>query len=158
MVLGAVFKAIGTPDVPLFEMPKAKQAMLQKDLQRFSDAIGAGLRWPSTFPINSVRALRVYLAIDSQFYPDISIDFATAVYRAYWCEGKDISSLEVLASLAAPFRFSAEQVEAAQTEQKEALFKATEKAVKAGVFGAPTFIADGELYWGQDRFGLVGRG
>jgi 2-hydroxychromene-2-carboxylate isomerase len=79
--------------------------------------------------------------------------FREAVFRAYWADDRDISDDAVLGELLGPDRDVLAQV--SDPEVKAALVAATQEAVDRGVFGAPTFVVDGELFWGQDRLELV---
>ncbi len=77
------------------------------------------------------------------------------MFHAYWADDRDIADDAVLADLlgeGAPAVLARTQDPAVKNE----LIAATRSAVAAGVFGAPTFVIDGkELYWGQDRLGMV---
>jgi 2-hydroxychromene-2-carboxylate isomerase len=151
MLLGAVFKAIGQIDVPLMAWSEAKRRYYMQDMLRWADFWNVDFRWPSRFPMNSVKALRVYLALA----PERRDAFREATFRAYWAEDRDISDEAVLSELIgadAP----AVHARTATPELKQELFTATQRAVDAGVFGAPTWIVDGnDLFWGQDRISLV---
>ena len=66
--------------------------------------------------------------------------------------------VEQLAELSDPLGRARELAAQLSDEEKKELLDATEHAVKAGVFGAPTWVVDGkELFWGQDRLQLVER-
>jgi 2-hydroxychromene-2-carboxylate isomerase len=151
MLLGAVFKAIGQVDVPLAAFSAPKQRHVSQDMQRWADFWGVPYKFPTRFPMNSVKALRAWLAL-----PDDRRDgFRERTFRAYWAEDRDIGDEAVLRELIGD---GADGVLArcATPEIKQALFAATDRAVQAGVFGAPTWIVDGkDLYWGQDRINLV---
>lgn len=151
MLLGALFKSLGTADAPLMTWSPAKQRYYFDDMNRWAHHWSAPMKWPSRFPMNTVKALRVYLALPEERRRA----FRDNVYRAYWAEDRDIASDEVLAEAIGP---DAATVLARTQDKdiKDALFAATQHAVDAGVFGAPTFVVDGEhLYWGQDRLPLV---
>ena len=86
--------------------------------------------------------------------------FRAATFRAYWGEDRDIAEDGVLKELLAEAGADADAVLArAQTpEVKQALVTATQRAADVGVFGAPTWVVNGEeLFWGQDRIPLVER-
>lgn len=151
MLLGALFKAIGTPDAPMLTWSVAKQRYTMEDMLRWSSHWSTPLKWPSRFPINSVKALRCYLALPEERRKA----FRDATYHAFWAEDRDIANDDVLRSLLGD---GADEILAkTQTKEvKDALFAATQHAVEAGVFGAPTWVVDGEhLFWGQDRLPLV---
>jgi 2-hydroxychromene-2-carboxylate isomerase len=79
-LLGALFKAIGTPNVPLFEMTPAKREYMARDIHRWAALYGVPFRFPSLFPMNTVRALRMTLQVDD--VPRLM----HPLYRAYWGE------------------------------------------------------------------------
>lgn len=151
MLLGAVFKAVGTNNVPLLSFPEAKRRYALLDIQRWADHWSLPFKFPSQFPLNSLKPLRAYLAL-----PEARrAAFRDAAYRAYWAEGQDIGEESVLRDLLGE---GAEEILSLSRTPaiKNALFEATQRAINAGVFGAPTWIVDGnDLYWGQDRMVLV---
>ena len=154
MLLGALFKQVGQPMVPLATWSPAKQAYYGADMLRSAEAIGAPFKFPSRFPISSIKALRVYLALPEGARRDA---FARAAFAAYWAEDRDISDDAVLRALIGE---GADEVLArTQTpEVKQALIDSTARAATVGAFGAPTWVVDGkDVYWGQDRLVLVER-
>lgn len=155
MLLGAVFKAIGTPMVPLFELSAQKRAYLNDDMHRWARHTGATFQWPSRFPMNTVKPLRITLLLDPGTGDQSR--FIHACFAAYWAEDRDISDPDVLTSILTAEGLPTDLVaRTAEPEVKRRLIEATQAAVEAGVFGAPTSIVDGQqLFWGQDRFELV---
>jgi 2-hydroxychromene-2-carboxylate isomerase len=151
MLLGGIFKALGTANAPILTFSPAKQRYVAEDLARWAEHWGLPLRWPSRFPISSVKALRCWLALPE----GRRRGFRDATFRAYWAEDRDIASDDVLADLIGEGARAILE-KSATPEIREALFAATQRALDAGVFGAPTWIVDGqELFWGQDRTELV---
>jgi 2-hydroxychromene-2-carboxylate isomerase len=153
MLLGAVFKAIGQVDVPLLAWSDAKRRYYMQDMLRWAEFWDVPLRWPSRFPMNTVKALRVYLTLPLERRDA----FREATFRAYWAEDRDINDDRVLAESIGQ---EADEVLArcVTPEVKHELFSATQRAIDAGVFGAPTWVVDEkELFWGQDRISLVER-
>lgn len=166
MLLGAVFKSVGTVNVPLFTFHETKRRHASLDLQRQAAAMGAPYQFPTRFPMNTVLALRMTLAADR----DAQIldhaegrRFVHAIFRAYWAEDRDISDPEVLAGIADDCGLDGAALVAAATHQpiKDALRESTGAAIEAGVFGAPSFVVDTpagpELFWGADRLELAER-
>ena len=154
-LLGALFKAIGTPNVPLLAMPAAKQAWVRRDLARWATHWGVDFRFPSRFPMNTVTALRMTLLVPDQARGPL----VHAFFRHYWVDDGDLRDEAALARLAndAGFDGVALLARAREPEAKALLFEATSAAEGAGVCGAPTFGVGDMLFWGQDRLALVER-
>ncbi len=153
LLLGGLFRSIGTADVPLATFSKAKQRSMLKDLDRWASYWGVPFRFPSRFPMSSLRALRVYLAL-----PELQRDaFRAAVFRACWADDRDITGDAVLAECVGDEQLAqAALAKADDPEVKAELRALTEHASTLGVFGVPTYVANGrDLFWGQDRFELV---
>jgi 2-hydroxychromene-2-carboxylate isomerase len=153
MLLGAVFKAIGQADAPVLTWPQVKRDYTFKDMVRWAEHWGVPFKWPSRFPMSTVKALRAWLALPEER----RAGFLERTYRAYWAEDRDIGDDATMRELIGE---GADDVLArcASKEVKDALFASTQRAIEAGVFGAPTWVVDGkELYWGQDRIELVER-
>ena len=153
MLLGGVFRAIGQVDVPLFTWSDAKKKYYNDDMHRWAAYWGVPFKFPTNFPTNSLKAMRVYLALPEER----RADYRTRTFKAYWAEDRNIGDDAVLREL---IGHDADAVMARTQDPavKKALIDATEHAVKAGVFGAPTWVVDGkELFWGQDRLPLVER-
>lgn len=153
ILLGGLFQEIGTANVPLFTMPEAKQRMTRIDLEMWAAWWGEPLRWPASFPIRSVLAMRCALAA-----PQCTLD----LYRAAWSEGVDVADAGALSAALTAAGHDAAAVLAAAASQpvKDALRRNTADAIAAGACGAPTFLVrDGaggsELVWGQDRWDTV---
>ena len=153
MLLGGVFRAIGQVDAPVLTWSQQKQKHTFEDLNRWAELWGVPFKFPSRFPMNSLKAMRTWLAL-----PEERRDaFRERTYRAYWAEDRDINDEAVLRELIGE---GADEVLARTQDPavKQALIDATNKAVERGVFGAPTWIVDEkELFWGQDRIPLVER-
>jgi 2-hydroxychromene-2-carboxylate isomerase len=153
MLLGGVFKALGQVDAPILTYAEAKRSHYLQDVRRWAEYWNVPFRFPSRFPLLTLKPLRVYLALAEAR----RADFRERTFRAYWAEDRDIADDAVLRQLIGE---DAETVLAGSQspETKKALHDATQHAVAAGVFGAPTWVVDGkDLFWGQDRIFLVER-
>ncbi len=154
-LLGGLFHAIGTPTVPLFEMPEPKRRHAGLDMNRWAAHFATPIRWPSRFPMNTVKPLRMVLATpDAQRAPLVN-----AIYRAYWAEDRDVSDAAVLADIASAVGLDGPALAARTSDDalKVALREATDEAVRRGIFGAPSFFVGDLLFWGQDRLEFVER-
>jgi 2-hydroxychromene-2-carboxylate isomerase len=156
LLLGALFRDIGTPDVPLMAAPEAKRRHAVLDLARYAHHWDVLFRWPSRFPMRTIRPLRLVLAAQRDV-PERAAPLIERVFRAYWAEDRDIADAGVLAELAGEVGLDgAALVEATDDPTvKQILFERTREALEAGVFGVPTFTVGDELLWGQDRLELV---
>ncbi len=151
ILLGGLFRTIGTADVPLAAFGESKQRHVMADLDRWAKKWGVPFRFPSRFPMMTVKALRVWYALA----PEKRAAFRDATMRAFWAEDRDIADDAVLASLAGDADAVAR---AGSDEVKAALRASTDEAAMRGVFGVPTFVVDGrDLWWGQDRLELLER-
>lgn len=152
ILLGALFKSIGTPNVPLHAMPPAKSRLTTTDLYRWADHLGVPLKFASRFPMNTVKPLRLVLAAPE----DKKASLIHAIYRAYWVLDRDISSDDVLTDIVTSEGFEAEFVQVTSDERyRKALREATDEAERLGLCGVPSFLVGDQLFWGQDRLLFV---
>ena len=152
-VLGAVFKTIGSN--PPAAIP-AKGAYMLQDLKAWADDYGVPFHFPSAFPINAMKAMRMVVALESQADRAKLTD---RIYRAYWSENQEITESDVLAKLAAEVGFDGAAL-LATTEQpsvKNLLRAYTDDAVARGAFGAPAVFVGDQLFTGNDRLHFVER-
>ena len=109
-------------------------------------------RFPTRFPMVTVKALRVYLALEDSR----RAAYREKVFRAYWAEDQDIADDVVLARCIGDESVAHDAFAKSTTDAiKNELRELTEAASKRGVFGVPTWIVGEELYWGQDRLELL---
>ncbi len=148
-LLGPIFQAQGWNDSP-FNLYPLKGAYMWRDLERTCDSLGLAFRRPSRFPRNGLLAARVATAGRDE--PWIG-DFVRAVYQANFGADREIAERETIAGILGELGLPADDLLAAgeSAETKEKLRAATEEATRRGVFGAPTFFAGDELFWGNDR-------
>ncbi len=144
-LLGGVFAATGNK-API-ENP-AKARYLPADLTRWARRLGVPFAWPDRFPVLTVLPLRAAFAAEKA---GKLVPFTHAVYRAYWGDGRDISSAEVVGEAAAQVGLDAAAILAEAPSYKDALKAQTQEAVDRGAFGAPTFFVGDDMYLGNDR-------
>jgi 2-hydroxychromene-2-carboxylate isomerase len=154
-LLGALFKSIGTPEVPLLGMPEPKRLLAGLDMNRWAEHLGVPLRFSSHFPMSSVKALRMTLQVPDAQKPPL----VHALYRAAWVEDRDIAGDAELASIAASAGLDGAALVAGTRDDavKARLKAATDEALAAGLCGAPSFLVGDQLFWGQDRLAFVER-
>jgi 2-hydroxychromene-2-carboxylate isomerase len=148
-LLGPIFSAEGLADTPMKVYP-LRGAYMVRDVPRRARRHGFTLRVPPDFPLNGLLAARVALGALGEGWGE---DFSEAVFRAEFQEDRDIGNPEVVGALVAGLgRDPDRALASAQTpEVKAALRAETSAAEVAGIFGAPSFLVDGELFWGDDR-------
>ncbi len=149
-LLGALFKAIGTPLVPLHAMPEPKRRHQRRELDRWAAWWGVPFAFTPHFPLRTVDALRLTLLVPEEERSAL----VHRLMRAAWVNGEDLADRDVLARCAREVELDPALVGRA-SEAKEALRSVTDHAIAIGCPGAPCFVVDGELYWGQDRLDFV---
>lgn len=151
ILLGPIFRQIGKR--PLLERPvEGDHARI--DLKRWADHLGVPIAWPPVFPVNGLTACRAY-----PFARDAGLGgvWCRSVLEACWGEGKDIGKADVLESVARRIGLDpARLIESTgRPEIKEWLRAEVDEAQRRGVFGAPVFFANGEMFYGQDRLFML---
>jgi 2-hydroxychromene-2-carboxylate isomerase len=148
-LLGPIFAAQGWNDSP-FNLYPVRGRYMWRDLERICARYDVPFRRPSQFPRNGLHAARVaLLGAGEPWGPD----FVRAVYRANFADDGDIADPAVLGEVLDTLGVDGRALlSAAQApEHKERLKRQTEQAVALGIFGAPSFVSRGELFWGNDR-------
>jgi 2-hydroxychromene-2-carboxylate isomerase len=148
-LLGPIFKAQGWETSP-FNLYPAKGRYMIRDCERQCAALGLAFRIPEPFPQSTLRAARVATAALGEGWGE---DFSRAVYRAEFAEGRDVGAPQTIADIVTGLgRDAAAALARAESDAvKQSLRATTEEAQRLGIFGAPSFIAAGELFWGNDR-------
>jgi 2-hydroxychromene-2-carboxylate isomerase len=147
VLLAALLDAHGTKGPA--EIP-AKRAFTFRDAYRKAHRLGLPvLMPPPSHPFNPLLALRV---ASLPFAPAKRRRVIDALYAATWSLGTGVETPDTVAAAVKQAGFDGDAlVRAAQEpEAKQRLREATERAVARGVFGVPTVIVDGELFWGTD--------
>ncbi len=126
------------------------------ELQRWREKRGLSFQLqPQFWPFDATLADHVAVAL-SLAEADLE-RFLPAAYRAVWEQGRDLADAAVLTALLQQGGFDAEQVLAAARSEPTASHYAwnAERALDAGVFGSPSYVLEGEVFWGQDRLDLL---
>ncbi len=153
VLLGGVFQSTGNR-API-TVP-AKGSYLFRDMNRYAKAYGVALVMNPHFPINTITLMRLDVALTLKADPRLDA-YRAAVFRAIWVDQKNMGDPATVAAVLAPAGFDAQELAAlaADPQVKETLKTWTQEAVDRGVFGAPTFFVDGDMFWGQDRLDFV---
>jgi 2-hydroxychromene-2-carboxylate isomerase len=157
MDLGKIFPLSG--GLPLPKRAPQRQAYRLLELRRFSQALGVPLNpEPRFFPVAGDPAARLITAVAMHDGPEAAMQLTGAVTTAVWAQERDIASLEVLAQLLSECGLEAARMAQSQQADVQTRYdEQTQAAIDASVFGAPSYVIDGELFWGQDRLDFVAR-
>jgi 2-hydroxychromene-2-carboxylate isomerase len=150
-LLGPIFRAQGWNDSP-FNVYPAKGHYMWRDLSRLAAGYGLPFQRPSLFPRNGLSAARIALVAEPEGWCP---DWTRAVFTAEFAHDRDIADTAVLSGLLETLGHDPGAVLArAESDASKAALRAqTERAQALGIFGAPSFVVGGELYWGNDRLG-----
>ena len=137
----------------------ARNRYMLKDLQDCAMQAGVQIIFPpKVFPVNSVKAMRgcIWIARDAKSQSRY-MAFVEATFAAYFTRQEDISQDAVLASICHQTGVDVDAFLAGivQPEIKEALKANTDEAMQRGAFGVPSFFVSDDMYFGNDRLGLL---
>jgi 2-hydroxychromene-2-carboxylate isomerase len=155
--LGKIFPRSG--GLPLPQRAPQRQAYRLVELKRFADWLGLPLNLhPTYFPVPGDAAARLILAVADSQGSDAAMQLTGAVLKAVWAEQRNINEVATLAQLLAECGLPGAAIADAQRDTVHQRYEqATLQAVDAGVFGAPSYVIEGEIFWGQDRLDFVER-
>ena len=150
ILLGGLHKlAEITP--PAFNQFKMKN--MKNDCELISNKNHIAFKWNEKFPINSISIMRGYLFINAGKRKDYLDKF----FNAYWRDNVDLSIQENFINILNTLEI--DQVsfldEISNEKIKEKLKGLTSEAFNKEIFGAPTFICNNKIFWGQDRLEYV---
>lgn len=126
------------------EIP-VRRAYMYRDVVRLGRALDVPIAPPATHPFNPLAALRFTHALEKA---EERWRLIEALFRAAWVEGCRVDDPHVVAAVAAEQGFDADALAARAV---------TDESIAMGVFGVPTMIIDGELFWGVDSIHLLER-
>jgi 2-hydroxychromene-2-carboxylate isomerase len=146
ILLGGLHNLAGI-SAPAFNKYKMKN--MQNDCELVSKKNDISFIWNSKFPINSLSIMRGYLSVnDNQ-----KDKYLNVFFDAYWKDNLNLSSekefLKLLENIEIDSKIFFEKIK--QQSTKDELKELTSDAFKKEVFGAPTFIVNNKIFWGQDR-------
>jgi 2-hydroxychromene-2-carboxylate isomerase len=154
---GKVFPVSG--GLPLGKRAPQRQAYRLLEMKRFSEHLHAPMNLqPKFFPVAGDDAARLIIAVEQADGSDAAMHITDAVLRAVWVEQRNIADEATLAALLAERELPARRLDDAHSQAVAERYEAhTQQAIDAGVFGAPSYVLDGEIFWGQDRLDFLDR-
>ena len=154
---GKVFPISG--GLPLGQRAPQRQAYRLMELQRFSQHLKVPLNLkPRYFPVGGDDSARLIIAADLALGAQAAMKIAGAILAACWAQERNMADDKVLAELLDEQDLPGSLMEASRTQAVQERYETyTQAAIDAGVFGAPSYVVDGEIFWGQDRLDFVER-
>jgi 2-hydroxychromene-2-carboxylate isomerase len=155
--LGRIFPISG--GLPLAKRAPQRQAYRLVELKRFSEHLGLPLNLhPRYFPVSYDDATKLLVAVDMHDGAQAAMALLGSLLRAVWAEERNIADERERGAMLAALGLPGRRIDDAQSQAVSERYEAhTQRAVDLGVFGAPTYIIDGEMFWGQDRLDFVQR-
>lgn len=138
--------------LPLKQRAQQRQVYRHLELKRWSEILGVPCNLePAFHPVADRRACYMVIAAMQQ-----GLDWSKLTYamlRAVWVEDRNIADHGTLAAIANENGIDGKALLAStENDAVKAEYEAnTEEAIRIGVFGAPAYVYEGELFWGQDR-------
>ena len=157
MDLGQIFPKTG--GLPVGQRSVQRQAYRLLELRRFADHLQLPLNLhPKFFPVAGDDAARLIIAVDQHDGADAAMRLCGALLTAVWADERNIADHTVLAELLNEQHLDGARMAQSKEAGVQSAYQAyTDEALNIGVFGAPTFVVDGELFWGQDRLEFLQR-
>lgn len=147
VVFGAMLKhhgQLGPAEIP------AKRDWTYRQVQWQARAQGTPLQLPASHPFNSLALLRLATACDVDGTPNRFV--CDKIFRHVWCTGQDAADAERLAALSADLKPVGD---VASDTVKQQLKAHTDEAIALNLFGVPSFVVDGQVFWGNDALPML---
>lgn len=154
--LAKIFPVSG--GLPLAKRAIQRQRYRMAELQRWRDFLDVPLTLePKYFPVDTIPASQLVVAADTLGHDPGPL--AHAILRAVWAEERDIADPATLTAIADAAGFDGKALIAASADDdvRHRFDAFTQEAIDRDVFGSPTYIVNGDLFWGQDRLDFVDR-
>ena len=146
ILLGGLHK-LGGITAPAFNERKMKN--MKNDCELVALKNNIDFKWNNKFPINTLNLMRGYLVIDDE----IKERYFEICFDAYWKDNLDISSESEIVKILDICDINKNKFfeDVKNEKTKDELKKLTDNAFKNDIFGAPTFVVNKKIFWGQDR-------
>ena len=153
-LVGTVFAETGGTPVPKRHPSRQKYRLIE--IERFGKKLNINInKQPKFFPPADPHKAALFTI--ASIKAGLSIDFGKEVLTKLWSEEKDISQDSVLEEVCIKFKLNFNEIKAlANSEEVKGIYLSNSNdAIAKGVFGAPSFIMNNELFWGQDRLDFL---
>ena len=132
---------------PAFNKFKLKN--MKNDCELISKKNKINFNWNSKFPVNSLNIMRGYLFVEE----NKKKEYLKTFFNAYWQNDTDLTNenniIQLLENLSINYKDFFKSI--SKQEIKDELKNFTSEAFKKEIFGAPTFVVNNKIFWGQDR-------
>ena len=138
---------LGKITPPAFNERKLKN--MKNDCELVASKNNIEFKWNVKFPINSLYLMRGYLVVDE----NLKDKFFDTCFDAYWKDNLDISDEGIVENIIKKSGLDKKKFldDIEKNDIKEMLKKLTSNAFEKDIFGAPTFVVNNKIFWGQDR-------
>ena len=146
ILLGGLHK-LGGITAPAFNERKMKN--IKNDCELVAKKNNIEFVWNLKFPINSLYLMRGYLVLSD----DLKNKYFDICFDSYWKNNLDISNKEVIEKILNFIKLDTKKFyeDIENEEVKNKLKELTNHAFEKDIFGAPTFVVNDKIFWGQDR-------
>lgn len=154
---GRIFPISG--GLPLGQRAPQRQAYRLLELKRWSDFLKIPLHIkPQYFPVGGDDPAKLIIAVGLHDGSNAAMQITGAVLSACWAQQRNIASEAVMLELLTECGLDKARLEQSHSQTVHERYDAnTQQAIAANVFGSPTYVVDGEIFWGQDRLDFVER-
>ena len=151
ILLGGLLKSAGiiaNADIPI----KAKYMI--KDCKMWAEKYDVAFKFNNYFPIKTLNLMRCVLVAEKKNFEQ---NFINEIFDAIWQDGLNLNDNSIVEKLLKNLDINPKTflMDAIDSSIKEDLKKRTDLAFKKGIFGAPSFIINNKVFWGQDRLDFV---
>ena len=127
----------------------AKRTFTYRQAQWIADRAGVPFRFPPRHPFSPVNPLRLAVAMDCD------MQAIRTIFRYIWAEGGEVDTPAGWQALAQRLGVADADARVADPEVKAKLRRNGEEAIAANVFGVPSLVVDGLVFWGQDSTAMA---
>ena len=151
ILLGGLLKSAGIK--PNVDIPIKGKYMI-KDCKLWAEKYNIEFKFNNYFPITTINLMRCVLVAEKKSFAKNFID---KVFDAIWKDGLNLNDNIIIEKLLKNLDINPKNflMEAIETKIKDELKERTDKAFEKGIFGAPSFIINNKIFWGQDRLDFV---
>ena len=156
ILVGGVFNEVNKDIYAQRENPNPRKFKYsRKDMQDWAELANIKIMWPSIFPVNAVKMMRIAIVAEEE---NKLIEFANCCFKSYWEDDLNVGDEGILEKILIDCDMDPSKIfELIESDKiKNKLRKNTENLIDRGGFGSPTiFINDTDMYFGNDRIELV---